>query len=161
MKMKTEAARTPQEPHSGRYSAAAKNRTERSFLHMPAMTFVAPLLPGKEEEWRRFVQEVVEERLPEYEHLRQRLGIRNESVWLARTKAGETVVVHLEVEDATSIEPALATSEAPFDVWLKERLLEFYGDALVHAPRRAAAQLIFAYPDGSENRPLPFGEGSS
>ena len=128
---------------------------------MPAMTLFAPLLPGKEEEWRRFVQEVVEERLPEYEHLRQRLGIRNESVWLARTKAGETVVVHLEVEDATSIEPALATSEAPFDVWLKERLLEFHGDALVHAPRRAAAQLIFAYPDGSENRPLPFGEGSS
>src|SRR5215212_4733435 len=161
MKTKTEPARTPHEPHSGRYSAAAKDRTERSLLHMPAMTLFAPLLPGKEEEWRRFVQEVVEERLPEYEHLRQRLGIRNESVWLARTKAGETVVVHLEVEDATSIEPALATSEAPFDVWLKERLLEFHGDALVHAPRRAAAQLIFAYPDGSENRPLPFGEGSS
>jgi hypothetical protein len=34
---------------------------ERSFLHMPAMTFVAPLLPGKEEEWRRFVQEVFED----------------------------------------------------------------------------------------------------
>ena len=128
---------------------------------MPAMTFVAPLLPGKEEEWRRFVQEVVEERLPEYEHLRQRLGIRNESVWLARTKAGETVVVHLEVEDATSIEPALATSEAPFDVWLKERLLEFHGHALVRVPRRAAAKLIFAYPDGYEARPLASEPGPS
>ncbi|HEV8224381.1 MAG TPA: hypothetical protein VGP74_03910, partial [Rubrobacteraceae bacterium] len=62
-----------------------KNRTERSFLHMLAMTFVAPLQPGKEEEWRRFVQDLVEERLHEYEQLRQRLGIRNESVWLART----------------------------------------------------------------------------
>jgi hypothetical protein len=128
---------------------------------MPAMTLFAPLLPGKEEEWRRFVQEVVEERLPEYEHLRQRLGIRNESVWLARTEVGETIIVHLEVEAPAWIAPALATSEAPFDVWLKERLLEFHGHALVHAPRRAAAKLIFAYPDGSENRPLPFGEGSS
>ena len=128
---------------------------------MPAMTLFAPLLPGKEEEWRRFVQEVVEERLPEYEQLRQRLGIRNESVWLARTNSCETVLAYLEVESPEWIVPALATSEAPFDVWLKERLLEFHGHALVHAPRRAAAQLIFAYPDGSENRPLPFGEGSS
>jgi L-rhamnose mutarotase len=161
MNMKTEAARTPHEPHSGRYSAAAKDRTGRSFRHMPAMTFVAPLLPGKEEEWRRFVQEVVEERLPEYEQLRQRLGIRNESVWLARTNLCETVLAYLEVESPEWIAPALATSEAPFDVWLKERLLEFHGHALVHAPRRAAAKLIFAYPEVSENRPLPFGEGSS
>ncbi len=123
---------------------------------MPAMTFVAPLLPGKEEEWRRFVQEVVEERLPEYEQLRQRLGIRNESVWLARTNLGETVIAYLEVEATLEwLAPALATSEAPFDVWLKERLLEFHGHALVHVPRRAAAKLIFAYKDGSGERPLP------
>jgi len=128
---------------------------------MPALTLVAPLLPGKEDEWRRFVQEVVEERLPEYEQLRQRLGIRNESVWLARTKVGETVIVHLEVDAPAWTAPAFATSEAPFDVWLKERLLEFHGHALVHAPRRVAAKLIFAYPDNSENRPVPFGEGSS
>jgi hypothetical protein len=117
---------------------------------MPAMTLFAPLLPGKEEEWRRFVQEVVEERLPEYEQLRQRLGIRNESVWLARTNLCETVLAYLEVESPELIAPALATSEAPFDVWLKERLLEFHGHALVHAPRRAAAKLIFAYPDGGD-----------
>jgi hypothetical protein len=161
MKMKTDAARTPHEPHSGRYSAAAKNRTERSFLHMPAMTFVAPLLPGKEEEWRRFVQEVVEERLPEYEQLRQRLGIRNESVWLARTNLGETVIAYMEVETLEWIAPALTTSGVPFDVWLKERLLEFHGRTLLHVPSKAAAKLIFAYPDGSENRPLASGPGPS
>jgi len=27
---------------------------------MPELTFVAPLLPGREEEWPRFVQEVVD-----------------------------------------------------------------------------------------------------
>jgi|SRR4051812_29545209 hypothetical protein len=128
---------------------------------MPAMTLFAPLLPGKEEEWRRFVQEVVEERLPEYERLRQRLGIRNESVWLARTNSCETVLAYLEVESPEWIMPALATSEAPFDVWLKERLLEFHGHALVHAPRRAAAKLIFAYPDGYEARPLASEPGPS
>lgn len=57
---------------------------------MPAITFVAPILPNREEEWRRFVQEVVEERLHEYEEFRRRLGIHNESVWLARMERGET-----------------------------------------------------------------------
>jgi hypothetical protein len=126
---------------------------ERSFLHMPAMTFVAPLLPGKEEEWRRFVQEVFEERLSEYERLRQRLGIRNESVWLARTNAGETVIAHLEAEAPERVAPALTTSTDPFDVWFKERLLVFHGHALVRVPKRLAARLIFAYPDGYEARP--------
>src|SRR5215216_5978413 len=103
-----------------------RRRTSRRgiFGHMPAITFVAPILSGKEEEWRRFVQEVVEERLREYEQLRQRLGIRNESVWLARTKVGETVIVHLEVEASPEwLAPMLTSSEAPFDLWLKERLL--------------------------------------
>jgi hypothetical protein len=94
---------------------------------MPAMILSAPLLPGKEEEWRRFVQEVIAEHLSEYERFRQRLDIRNESVWLARTNAGETVIAHLEADAPESIAPTLATSTDPFDVWLKERLLEFHG----------------------------------
>jgi hypothetical protein len=131
-----------------RHHVAAKNRTERSFVYMPAMTFVAPLLPGKEEEWRRFVQEVFEERLPEYKRLRQRLGIRNESVWLARTDTGETVIAHLKAEAPEWVAPALSTSREPFDVWFKERLLEFHGHAYESVPKRMAAKLIFAYPDG-------------
>jgi hypothetical protein len=38
--------------------------------------------------------------------------------------------MHLEVEAPARIAPALATSEAPFDAWLKERLLEFHGHDL-------------------------------
>ena len=139
---------------SGRCPAVEKDRTKESFLHMPAMILSAPLLPGKEEEWRRFVQEVIEERLPEYERLRQRLGIRNESVWLARTNAGETVIAHLEADAPEWIAPTLAASTDPFDVWLKERLLEVHGHALVHVPKRVAAKLIFAYPNGCEARPF-------
>ena len=121
---------------------------------MPAMILSAPLLPGKEEEWRRFVQEVIEEHLSEYERLRQRLDIRNESVWLARTNAGETVIAHLEADAPQLIASTLATSTDPFDVWLKERLLEFHGHALVRVPKKVTAKLIFAYPDGYETRPL-------
>ncbi|MDQ3926536.1 MAG: hypothetical protein M3272_06075 [Actinomycetota bacterium] len=92
------------------------------------------------------MQEVVEERLSEYEGLRRRLGIHNESVWLARAKAGQTaMVVYLETEDPERIASVLAASEEPFDLWFKERLLEC--DGRDPAPRRTAAELIFAYQD--------------
>ena len=128
---------------------------------MPAITFVAPILSGKEEEWRRFVQEVVEERLREYEQLRQRLGIRNESVWLARTKMGETVIAYLEVEPPEWIVPALVASEEPFDLWFKQRLLDFHGRTLARSPFRAIAEPIFAYRGISKAHPLASSEGSS
>jgi hypothetical protein len=112
---------------------------------MPAATFAAPILPDREEEWRRFVQEVAEERLSEYEGLRRRLGISNESAWLTRTKGGEMAMVYLEAEDPERIVPALAASEEPFDLWFKERLLEYHGRDFVRVPGRAAAKLIFAY----------------
>jgi hypothetical protein len=113
---------------------------------MPAVALLVPILPDREEEWRRLVQEVVEERLSEYEGLRRRLGIRNESVWLAPAKAGQTaMVVYLEAEDPERIASVLAASEEPFDLWFKERLLECHGRD--PAPRRTAAELIFAYQD--------------
>ena len=128
---------------------------------MPAITFVAAILPNREEEWRRFVQEVVEERPHEYEEFRQRLGIRNESVWLACTKKGETAIVYLEAEDPERIAPALGVSNKPFDLWFKERLLECHGADVARVPSRAVAKLVFAYQDILKDRPLAStGEGS-
>ncbi len=125
---------------------------------MPAVTFVAPILPNKEEEWRRFVQEVTEERLQEYEGLRRRLGIRNESVWLVYTKkGGETAMVYAEAENPERIALALVASEEPFDLWFKERLMECHGRA--PAPRRAVAELIFAYRDVADDGHRPKDSG--
>jgi predicted secreted hydrolase len=130
-------------------------------LDMPAITLAAPILPNREEEWRRFVQEVVEERLHEYEEFRRRLGIRNESVWLARMTKSETAIMYLEAKDPERIVPALAASEEPFDLWFKEWLLECHGLDLLRAPGRAAAKLIFAYRDVSgEGSPAPREGGS-
>ena len=125
---------------------------------MPALTLVVPILPDREEEWRRFVQEVAEERLSEYEGLRRRLGIQNESVWLARAKGGQTaMVVYLKAEDPERMASALAASEEPFDLWFKERLIECHGRD--PAPRRAAAELIFAYRDVADDSHRPKDSG--
>jgi hypothetical protein len=126
---------------------------------MSSLTFIAAIQPGREEEWRRFVQEVTEERLYEYEGLRRRLGLRSESVWLARTKEGETAVVYLEAENPERIVPTLGASEEPFDLWFKERLLEFHGPDLARNPRKTAARLLFAYRGVPGDQPLVAREG--
>lgn len=117
---------------------------------MPAAAFVAPILPGKEEEWRRFIQEITEERSGEYEALRRRLGVHNESVWLTRAGAGETAIVYLEVEDPRRLLQTLSGSDEPFDVWLKEWLSRLHGEGLARTPRRVVTELIFVSPDGRD-----------
>jgi hypothetical protein len=125
---------------------------------MPAVALLVPMLPDREEEWRRFVQEVEEERLSEYEGFRRRLGIHNESVWLVRHKGGQTaMVVYLEAKDPERMASALAASEKPFDLWFKERLMECHGRNLV--PRRTAAELIFAYQDVAHDGRRPEDSG--
>lgn len=120
---------------------------------MPATTFAANIRRGQEEEWRRFVQEVTEERFGEYEDLRRRLGFRNESLWLLRNEAGETAVAYLEVEDPERMAQELADSKSPFDLWITRCLQKFHGPR-ASAVRRPGAELIFAYPEaaaGGEN----------
>jgi len=113
---------------------------------MPAATFAAHIRRGREEEWRRFVQEVTEERFEEYEDLRRRLGLGNESLWLLRDEAGETAVAYLEAEDPKRVAGEFAASKVPFDLWLKEHLRRFHGGVRASVVRRPGAELIFAYP---------------
>ena len=114
---------------------------------MPAMTFAAPILPGKEEEWRRFVQEVTEELPDDYGEFRRRLGFSNESLWLVRTDDAETAMAYLEADDPARVLVALSDPKRPFDTWLKGRLSELHGDALARMPRRTMAELIFTRQD--------------
>ena len=123
---------------------------------MPTVAFAAHILPGREEGWRRFMQEISEVRPREYEGCRRRLGVRNESVWLARTGEGETALAYLETDKPDLLISRLASSDEPFDVWLKGRLVEFHGRGLARLPRRAAAELIFSYEDLPEGD-LPVG----
>ncbi len=64
---------------------------------MKALIMALPILPGKEEEWRRFAQEL-EEYPREYEDLRRRLGVRVEKVWLVQAACGEVALAYAEVE---------------------------------------------------------------
>ena len=105
--------------------------------------FVGPILAGREERWRRFLQELAGSRREEYEDLRRRLGITGQKVWLVRTRHGETAVSYLECEEPRRIAAWIAASTEPFDVWLKSRLTEFHGCDFARLDPRWSAELVF------------------
>jgi alkanesulfonate monooxygenase SsuD/methylene tetrahydromethanopterin reductase-like flavin-dependent oxidoreductase (luciferase family) len=114
-------------------------------VEVKSLILALPIVRGKEEEWRRFAQELKETYPHEYEDLRRRLGIRAERVWLVQEACGEVALVCAEVEASEEVIRRLATSEEPFDAWFKEKLLELHGYDLDGPRPRAKPELLFGH----------------
>ena len=93
---------------------------------MLAMTFVFPILPGRQEAWRRFHQVLQGSRHCEYEESRRCLGITKELTWFTQTPLGEMAIVFLEAEYPEQVISQLVASDSPFDHWYRQQLLELY-----------------------------------
>jgi LmbE family N-acetylglucosaminyl deacetylase len=88
--------------------------------------FTQLIQPGKREEARAIFEEIQESRRSEYEASRRRLGIREEKVWFQSLPQGDMAVVYWEGDDPRASLQKFASSEDPFDDWLKERGREVY-----------------------------------
>ena len=110
---------------------------------MTEIAFVWPILAGKEEEWRRLLQELEGSRSADFGRMRRRLEITTVHVWLQRTRSGELAVVHIEVGDAAEAILALADSTVTFETWFKRRVEELHGVAVARARANAAPELVF------------------
>ena len=105
--------------------------------------FVWPVAAGKEEEWRRFLQELGGSRSADFGRMRSRLGIVAVGVWLQRTGRGEVAVVRVRAEDPLGAASMLAGSEEGFERWLKRKVKEFHGVDVARAGARAVPKLVF------------------
>ena len=105
--------------------------------------FVWPIAAGKEEEWRRFLQELGGSRSVDFGRMRRRLGIVAVGVWLQRTGRGELAVVHVQAEDPLGAASTLAGSEEGFEGWLQRKVKEFHGVDVARAGARATPKLVF------------------
>ena len=112
---------------------------------MAVLAFALPILPGKQEAWRRFYQELQESRHCEYEESRLRLGITRESTWFAQTAQGEMAIVCLEADHPEQVFSGLAASALPFDNWFRQQLLEFHGFEVAKQPHGPFHELIFTW----------------
>ena len=113
---------------------------------MPMTVLVLSILPDMEEEWRRFAQDLLEDRLGEYENLGKRLGIRGVRAYLVAMSHWGVILAYVEAEDPAEAFRRLMASEDPFADWLKEKLMELNGYD-VNRPRRGSSpELIFEHP---------------
>jgi len=88
--------------------------------------FTQAIQSGKREEGRAIFEEIQRDRREEYEASRRRLGIREERVWFQSLPDGEMAVVYWEGDDPRAALQAFASSDDPFDEWLRERGREVY-----------------------------------
>jgi hypothetical protein len=109
------------------------------------IVFAAPILPGKSEGWRRWLQEMIEVRRPEYEASRRRLGVSGERVWIAETVNGTVAVIAMVAAQPEQVLVQLATSDRPFDCWYREQLLALQGFDLTKPLSRVSPELVLEW----------------
>jgi hypothetical protein len=94
---------------------------------MAALAMVLPILPGKTESWRRGVTEMAGPRRPEFGTARRRQTVTRQRGWLQQTPQGDMEILYFEVDDPARLFQDVATSQEPFDRWLRQFVLEHCG----------------------------------
>lgn len=121
--------------------------SEEISTRQQTVIIVAPILPGKAEAWRRFMQELSGSRRSEYEASRRRLGIRVERAWISETRRRATGIILIEADSLEAALAALATSDHPFDSWFRAQLLTLQGLDLTRPDPTFLSDLAFAWRD--------------
>ena len=114
--------------------------------NIAALSYIFPILPGKQEAWRRFCQEMAGSRHYEYELSRQRLGITKECIQLVQMPPqGDIAVVYLEMKHPELVIAQLAHSDLPFDRWFRNQLLELHGFDVTQLLSKQCSEVIFLW----------------
>ena len=112
---------------------------------MAVIAVAIPLVPGKSEEWRRWMQELQGSRNAEYTALRSRLGIHFERSWIGAVQGVEIVFMYLEIEDSEQMRMQLISSSHPFDGWYRKKLQELHGLDITQPHRSPLLEDVFAW----------------
>ena len=94
---------------------------------MASLAMAFPILPGKTEQLKHFIQEMAGPRRSEYEASRKRVGLTREVTSLQQTPQGDMLIVYYEVQDIQRMFEAMAMSQEPFDIWFLENVKEIHG----------------------------------
>ncbi len=110
---------------------------------MRAITFALLLLPGQQEAWRRWIQEIQEVDGSDAEAFGQWLGVTRILVWLTEMPHESVVIVQIEADEIETLRPKLATSDLSFARRVRQHVLELHG-LDVTQPTRITTELILA-----------------
>jgi hypothetical protein len=90
---------------------------------MAYYAFVNPVVAGKMDSWKSYIQEMNGPRNHERKESRKKAGLTIERVWLQHTPMGDFAVVYWESKDISKVFDVLMKSEAPFDKWFRDKIL--------------------------------------
>jgi hypothetical protein len=90
---------------------------------MSIYAFTVPILQGKTETWKRYVQEREGPRLNDIIRSREKAGLHTEQVWLQQTPMGDFAVVVWETDNPKKVFDYFMKSTDPIDVWFREKIL--------------------------------------
>lgn len=119
--------------------------------------WAAPILPGKAEAWRRFMQELMGERRPDYEDTCRRLDVQAMRGWITETARGDIGVIAVIASRPEQVLVGLSESERPFERWFRFQLATLQGVDINRPPRMPPTDLVLDWRSPTENR----GEGGN
>jgi hypothetical protein len=102
---------------------------------MAAVGFVVPVVPGKEQADRDWMNEMDGSRRDEYESVWKKHGLTRHAVWQQVTPDGTVDVVFLEADDIPTAMKGITSSDDEFSRWFRERVQDVHGiDLTSEAP---------------------------
>ena len=114
---------------------------------MESITWFAPILPGKMDEWKAMEEEIEGPRREDLVRSYKRAGVAREVASLMHTPQGDFVCLFQEAEDLAKAFRMLATSDDPFDVWFREKLESVHGLTTEMLQGPPPAEVFFEYSD--------------
>ena len=109
---------------------------------MDQTLFALPILPGKTEAARAFLQEMGGPRKQELAACGQSMGITKETWAIQQTPQGDMYVAYITGEDIAQAFTQLAASQTEFDRWLKQQLQETTGADLNTPPPGPISEIL-------------------
>lgn len=94
---------------------------------MECISWFAPILPGKLDEWKALMAEIQGPRQEEYRRSRERMGVTREVLSLMQTPQGDFIAVFHEADNVAKAFQSVATSDDPFDEWFRAKIMEVHG----------------------------------
>lgn len=88
---------------------------------------IIPVMPNKEEAWRRFMQELEGSQSEAFKSWCVQLNLHVEQVWLNEASGGTAVIVNLTISNSEVVLEQLAQISTPFDRWFRQQILTLHG----------------------------------
>ncbi len=100
---------------------------------MSSLALAIPLPPGRTDAWRRFMDELKGRRRAELQDMLRRAQLTQHNFYLQQMPQGDIAIVYLEGDVAHAFHH-FATSNHPFERWVRQQVLETEGVDLTQPP---------------------------